>query len=56
MTEDLMDSQITIAAELVSAYVSRNSVPAAELPSLLRSVHGALVGLSPSDIFPVSTP
>jgi predicted transcriptional regulator len=36
---------VEIAAEVVSAYVSNNPVPAAELPGLIRSVHGALAGL-----------
>ena len=34
--------KIELAAEIVSAYVSRNSVPAGELPALIQSVHGAL--------------
>jgi predicted transcriptional regulator len=33
---------IELSAEIVSAYVSKNSVPAAELPSLLNSVYTAL--------------
>jgi predicted transcriptional regulator len=32
-------------AAIVSAYVQRNAVPAADLPGLIASVHGALVGL-----------
>ena len=32
-------------AEIVAAYVSHNSVPATELPSLIRSVHETLAGL-----------
>ncbi len=31
-----------LTAEIVSAYVARNNVPASELPSLLQSVHAAL--------------
>jgi predicted transcriptional regulator len=31
-----------LTAEIVSAYVARNNVPASELPSLLQSVHSAL--------------
>ena len=34
-----------LAAAIVSAYVSNNSVPAAELPSLITSVHASLVNL-----------
>src|SRR3954453_18066314 len=33
---------IALAAEIVSAFVSNNSVPAAELPTLIGSVHDAL--------------
>ena len=35
----------SLAADLVSAYVSNNSVPVTELPSLIMGVHGALIGL-----------
>jgi len=34
---------ITLAGDIVAAYVSNNSVPAADLPELIASVHGALV-------------
>jgi len=33
---------IDLAADIVSAYVSRNSVPIAELPALIQSIHTAL--------------
>jgi predicted transcriptional regulator len=36
------NSFIELAAEIVSAYVSNNSVPASELPSLISEVHAAL--------------
>ena len=36
-------NHIELAAEIVSAYVSNNSVPSSELPSLLSDVHAALV-------------
>ena len=32
--------------EVVSAYVSYNSLPNSELPTLIQTVHGALVGVS----------
>jgi predicted transcriptional regulator len=35
-----------LAAQIVSAYVSNNPVPPAELPPLIARVHGAVVGLS----------
>ena len=34
---------IELAADIVSAYVSNNSVPAADLPSLIGDVHSALI-------------
>ena len=48
MDSDNHDSEelIEIAAEVVSAYVSNNPLPASELPQLIRSVHGALAGLT----------
>ena len=40
---------VELATEIVSAYVSRNSVPVGELPGLIQSVHGALTKLGTSD-------
>jgi len=37
---------IDLAGDIVSAFVSNNSVPVAELPALIRSVHAALSGLA----------
>ena len=34
---------IELAADIVSAYVSNNSVPATDLPALINDVHGALM-------------
>jgi predicted transcriptional regulator len=36
---------VTLAADIVSAYVSNNSVRAAELPEIIASVYSALTGL-----------
>ena len=33
---------IELTADIVSAYVSNNSVPAADLPGLISHIHGAL--------------
>jgi len=44
MTETV--NYIELAAEIVSAYVSNNSVPASDLPGLLNDVHSALVRVS----------
>jgi len=40
---NLSASFIDLAADIVSAYVSNNSVPASDLPSLISDVHSALV-------------
>jgi predicted transcriptional regulator len=37
---------LRLSAEIVAAYVSRNSVQTGAISELVRSVHGALVGLS----------
>ncbi|HYA74561.1 MAG TPA: MucR family transcriptional regulator [Roseiarcus sp.] len=37
------NNYVELAAEIVSAYVSNNSVPASELPALLSDVHAAIV-------------
>jgi predicted transcriptional regulator len=37
---------IELAADIVSAYVSNNSVAASDLPSLINDVHGALTRVS----------
>ncbi|TGD95175.1 MULTISPECIES: MucR family transcriptional regulator [Methylobacterium] len=36
---------VGLAADIVSAYVSKNSVPVAELPNLIASVHTSLTNL-----------
>lgn len=36
---------VELAGDIVSAYVSNNSVPAADLPALISSIHSALIGL-----------
>lgn len=41
---------VAYATEIVSAYVSKNPVTPAELPSLIRSVHDCLAGLSGSEV------
>ena len=42
MTENASSNYIELASEIVSAYVSNNSVPAGELPALISEVHLAL--------------
>jgi predicted transcriptional regulator len=38
--------RVSLTAELTAAYVSRNRIPIAELPTLIASVYGALTGLA----------
>ncbi|WP_336491521.1 MucR family transcriptional regulator [Methylobacterium nigriterrae] len=38
------ENYVELAAEIVSAYVSNNSMPVGELPALIASVHAALSG------------
>ena len=46
MTDQASSSDyIGLAADIVSAFVSNNSVPATELPALIGSVHAALQGV-----------
>jgi predicted transcriptional regulator len=45
-TSTASSNYINLAADIVSAYVSRNSVQAVDLPALINSVHGALQGVA----------
>ncbi|MFH6783286.1 MULTISPECIES: MucR family transcriptional regulator [Methylobacterium] len=48
------DELISLAARIVSAYVTRNSLPAAELPALITATHAALGRLgAPTESEPV---
>ena len=42
MTDDATANYIDLAADIVSAYVANNSVPASELPQLINDVFNAL--------------
>src|SRR5262249_50753338 len=47
MSENTVDNNfIELTAEIVSAYVSNNTVPAAEIPGLINQVHAALSRVS----------
>jgi len=37
---------VELTAEVIAAYVSKNSISSADLPSLIASVHAAITGLS----------
>lgn len=44
---------MTLAADVVAAYVSNNAIAVADLPELIRNVHGALSGVgvsAPADV------
>lgn len=45
IASEIQGEAIALAADIVSAYVSNNPVPAAELPNLIQSVHTSLIGL-----------
>jgi predicted transcriptional regulator len=58
MTET--DTQITslvgLTADIASAYVGSNLVPASDLPGLIKSIHGALTGAEPEKHVEPPTP
>ena len=49
-------SYIALTAEIVSAYVSNNSVPAGDLPGLISQVHSALSRVSTGAVEVTSDP
>lgn len=46
MSDSATNNFIELAADIVSAYVSNNTVPAGELPGLINEIHTALVRVS----------
>ncbi len=46
MDAENSEAYLELAAEIVAAYVSKNSVPAVELPGLISDIHAALVRVS----------
>jgi predicted transcriptional regulator len=55
MSDSNSKSFIELTASIVSAYVGNNPVPAAELPSLINQVHGALTRVSGNGAAPSVT-
>ncbi len=53
MSESNSHNYIELAADIVSAYVSNNSVPASDLPALINEVHAALLRVT-SGVAPVA--
>ena len=49
-------SYIDLAADIVSAYVSNNSVPVSDLPNLIRDVHNALMRVTEDGGAPIGEP
>ena len=47
------DALVGLVADIVSAYVSNNSVPAADLPNLIATTHAAITGLGSAATAPV---
>ena len=47
------DNFVELAAEIVSAYVSNNSVPASELSTLLADIHSAIVRVATGTVAPI---
>lgn len=43
---------LRLSAEVVAAYLAQNSVPAGQIPELIRSVHGSISGLSGGEATP----
>jgi len=54
-SENAMDTHIDLTTSIVSAYVSHNSLRAADLPELIAQVHSALRGLTLPAEAPVAT-
>ncbi len=56
----MSDKTIQLAADIVSAYVAKNSIPMAELPGVIASVHASLTGLAtgsaPPPVEPIKEP
>ncbi len=46
------NNYIELAADIVSAYVSNNSVPASDLPTLINEVHSALLRVTSGTVVP----
>ena len=45
---------IELAADIVSAYVSNNSVPSSDLPALINEVHAALLRVTTGTVVPTA--
>ena len=50
MDAENSEAYLELAAEIVAAYVSKNSVPAVELPGLIGDIHAALARLTAGSV------
>jgi predicted transcriptional regulator len=53
---DMNETLITLASDIVAAHVSNNSVSVDDLPSLITNVYGALAGLGQAVVVPEVMP
>jgi predicted transcriptional regulator len=53
---DMNETLITLASDIVAAHVSNNSVSVDDLPSLITNVYGALAGLGQTVVAPEVMP
>ena len=49
MAKDSEDDILKLVTEIVAAYVSKNPVPASELPGIIKNVHATLGGFAGSE-------
>ena len=56
MEEPQSPTPLELAADIVSAYVSKNSVSVADLPTLIGNVHGALQALQDGETVSLGKP
>lgn len=56
LQNDLNETLITLASDIVAAHVSNNSVAVEELPALITNVYGALAGLGQAAPAPEPAP
>jgi predicted transcriptional regulator len=50
MGKDSEDDILKMVTEIVSAYVSKNPVPASDLPAIIKNVHATLGGIGTEDM------
>jgi predicted transcriptional regulator len=54
ITKPMAPGLISLAADVVAAFVAHNALPLAEVPSLVESVHAALTRLSNGEAAPIA--